>query len=47
LNLRHWLDANPGDELWPELRAELDRAPSDHLIAREHLGWGVFALMAR
>ena len=45
--LRQWLDANPGDELWPQLRAELDRAPSEHLLARGHLGWGVFALMAR
>jgi hypothetical protein len=47
LNLRRWLDANPGDELWPQLRAELDGATADHLVAREHLGWGVFALMAR
>jgi SAM-dependent methyltransferase len=47
LNLRRWLDANPDDELWPQLREELDRAPSDHLVAREHLGWGVFALIAR
>lgn len=47
LNLRRWLDANPDDELWPQLREELDRAPSEHLVAREHLGWGVFALMAR
>ncbi|HXW82642.1 MAG TPA: methyltransferase domain-containing protein [Acidimicrobiales bacterium] len=47
LNLRRWLDANPGDELWSQMRAELDRAPTDHLVTREHLGWGVFALMAR
>ena len=47
LNLRRWLDANPDDELWPQLRAEPDRAPVDHLVAREHLGWGVFALMPR
>jgi SAM-dependent methyltransferase len=47
LNLRRWLDANRGDELWAELRAELDRAPADHLVTREHLGWGVFALMPR
>jgi SAM-dependent methyltransferase len=47
LNLRRWLDANPGDELWTELRGDLDRLPADHLVAREHLGWGVFALMAR
>jgi SAM-dependent methyltransferase len=47
LNLRRWLDAHPEDELWPQLRAELDHAAADHLLAREHLGWGVFALMAR
>jgi SAM-dependent methyltransferase len=47
LNLRRWLDSNPEDELWSQLRAELDGAPADHLVAREHLGWGVFALMAR
>jgi SAM-dependent methyltransferase len=47
LNLRRWLDANAGDELWPALRDELDRLPAEHLVVREHLGWGVFALMAR
>ncbi len=47
LNVRRWLDANPADELWCQMRAELDRAPADHLAAREHLGWGVFALMPR
>lgn len=47
LNTRRWLDANPDHELWPDLRAWLDRAPADHLVVREHLGWGVFALMRR
>jgi hypothetical protein len=47
LNLRWWLDASPQDELWPRLRAELDRLPLEHLVAREHLGREVFALMAR
>ena len=47
LNLRRWLDANPGDELSIQMRADLDRAAADHLIAREQLGWGVFALMPR
>ena len=47
LNVRRWLDANAGDELWPQLRAELDRARAAHLVAREHLGWGVSALVAR
>jgi SAM-dependent methyltransferase len=45
LNLRRWLDENSEDELWAQLRAELDRAPADHLVVREYLGWGVFALM--
>lgn len=47
LNARRWLDANHDDELWTQLRAELDRAPADHLVTREHLGWGVFALMPK
>ena len=45
LNLRRWLDENSEDELWAQLRAELDRAPADHLVVREYLGWGVLALM--
>jgi SAM-dependent methyltransferase len=47
LNLRRWLDANPADELAERMRAELDRLPDEHLVAREHLGWGVFAVMPR
>jgi hypothetical protein len=47
LNLRRWLDANPDDELSGELRSELDAAAADHLVTRDHLGWGVFALMPR
>ena len=48
LNIRRWLDANPGDELAGQLRAELDSAPSRHVrYRREYLGWGVFALMDR
>lgn len=48
LNLRRWLDANPDDELYGELRAELDTAPVKHArYQREYLGWGVFALMDR
>ncbi|RRR96879.1 SAM-dependent methyltransferase [Glycomyces terrestris] len=48
LNLRQWLDANPEDELYAELRAELDTAPVKHArYQREYLGWGVFALMDR
>ena len=48
LNLRHWLDQNPDDQLAPEVREELSREPSRYVSAtREHLGWGVFALMKR
>ncbi|MDP4511787.1 SAM-dependent methyltransferase [Nonomuraea turcica] len=48
LNIRTWLDANPGDELAPELRAELSREPLRYTtFQRRLLGWGVFALMKR
>jgi SAM-dependent methyltransferase len=48
LNIRRWLDANPGDELYGEMRAELTAAPVRHArYRREYLGWGVFALMDR
>ncbi|MBE2999578.1 class I SAM-dependent methyltransferase [Nocardiopsis sp. HNM0947] len=48
LNLRRWLDANPGDELAAQVRAELDTGPALYArYQREHLGWGVFALMPR
>jgi SAM-dependent methyltransferase len=48
LSIRRWLDANPGDELHAEMRAELTDAPVRHVrYRREYLGWGVFALMDR
>lgn len=48
LNVRTFLDAHPTDDLFPELRAELTRAPLDYVrYARDLLGWGVFALMKR
>ncbi|MEV5131480.1 cyclopropane-fatty-acyl-phospholipid synthase family protein [[Kitasatospora] papulosa] len=48
LNLRRWLDRNPGDELAAEVRAELTTEPARYTrYQREYLGWGVFALMAR
>lgn len=48
LNIRTWLDANPGDELAPQLRAELDADPVRYVrYRREYLGWGVFALRRR
>jgi hypothetical protein len=47
-NLRTWLDANPDDELAPQLRAQLSTRPMDYVqYARQLLGWGVFALMRR
>lgn len=48
LTMRRWLDRNPDDELAPEVREELTSEPARYARAtREHLGWGVFALMAR
>lgn len=48
LNVRTWLDANPDDELAPELRKELTEAPLRYVrYERPLLGWGVFALMKR
>ncbi|WP_230415526.1 hypothetical protein [Micromonospora tarapacensis] len=48
LNLRRWLDANPDDPLAGELRQELTEDPLRHVrYEREHLGWGVFALIRR
>ena len=48
LNIRRWLDDNPGDELAGEMRAELAVAPARYArYQREYLGWGVFALMNR
>ncbi|WP_241387664.1 SAM-dependent methyltransferase [Rhodococcus sp. CH91] len=48
LNMRRWLDENPDDELAPEVRAELTAEPDRYTrYLREHLGWGVFALMQR
>ncbi len=48
LTMRRWLEANPGDELAKEVRAELTSEPERYAAnTREYLGWGVFALMAR
>lgn len=48
LTMRRWLDANPDDELAEEVRAKLTSEPERYAAhTREHLGWGVFALMAR
>jgi len=48
LTMRRWLEANPGDELAKEVRAQLTAEPVRYAAyTREYLGWGVFALMAR
>lgn len=48
LNMRRWLDRNPDDELAPEVRESLDTEPASYTrYLREHLSWGVFALMKR
>lgn len=44
-NLREFIDANPDDEIVPELRAELDTEPVRYArYQRRYLGWGAFAL---
>jgi SAM-dependent methyltransferase len=46
LTMRRWLEANPDDELSKEVRAQLSSEPVRYATyTREHLGWGVFALM--
>ena len=48
LNIRRWLDVNPGDELAGQMRSELATAQALHVrYQREYLGWGVFVLMDR
>ena len=47
-NIRTYLDANPDDELAPQLREQLTVEPLRYVRYRRHLlGWGVFALMRR
>ncbi len=48
LTMRRWLEANPGDEFAPEVRAKLTSEPARYAAyTREYLGWGVFALIKR
>jgi len=48
LTMRRWLEANPGDELAKEVRAQLTLEPGRYAAyTREYVGWGVFALMPR
>jgi SAM-dependent methyltransferase len=48
LTMRRWLEANPGDDLANEVRAQLTSEPVRYATyTRQYMGWGVFALMAR
>ncbi|MBB3263996.1 SAM-dependent methyltransferase [Azospirillum sp. OGB3] len=48
LTMRRWLDANPDDELAPDVRDKLTSEPERYATyTRDCLGWGVFALMKR
>lgn len=48
LNLRRWLDRHPDHEDAAAFRDELSCAPAQYArYERDHLGWGVFALMRR
>ena len=48
LTMRRWLEANPGDEMADEVRAQLTAEPARYAAhTRVYLGWGVFALMRR
>ncbi len=48
LTMRLWLEANPGDELANDIRAQLTSEPERYAAyTREYLGWGAFALMPR
>lgn len=48
LNIRRWLDDNPGHDLAEEMRHKLDVGRLNHVrYQRDYLGWGVFALMKR
>ncbi|MCC3765079.1 class I SAM-dependent methyltransferase [Glycomyces sp. TRM65418] len=48
LNIRRWLDANPGHEMADEMRHQLDVERRNHVrYQRDYLGWGMFALMRR
>jgi hypothetical protein len=48
LNVRLWLDENPGHELEDEMRRKLHVERNNHVrYQRDYLGWGIFALMKR
>ncbi|MBD3777810.1 MAG: class I SAM-dependent methyltransferase [Micrococcales bacterium] len=48
LTMRRWADAHPGHDLHDEVRRLLATEPQQYAAGvRAHLGWGVFALIAR
>lgn len=48
LSMRRWADAHPDHELHDEVRRLLRTEPEQYATyTREHVGWGVFALIAR
>lgn len=48
ITMRRWLASHPDDEMATEVRDKLSSEPKRYVtFAREHLGWGVFALMRR
>lgn len=48
LSMRRWADAHPAHELHDEVRRLLATEPAQYAASmREHVGWGVFALIPR
>lgn len=48
ITMRRWLESHPDDEMADEVRGKLSSEPKRYVTyAREHFGWGVFALMRR
>jgi SAM-dependent methyltransferase len=48
LTMRRWLETNPEDELVTDVRALMTSEPVRYVTyTRNHMGWGVFALMPR
>ena len=48
LTMRRWADAHPGHDLHDQVRRLLATEPQEYAAGvRAHLGWGVFALIAR
>lgn len=48
ITMRRWLESNPDDEMAQQVRDALSSEPLRYAThSREHLGWGVFALIKR